>query len=121
MRSNIMLVGHLGANPEEGKTLKSGRRMCKLRIATKPRRKDGETNWWSVTVFGSSADYSMNYLGKGDLVMIEGDVSLRKYEDREGQKRVSVDVTASHVQGLGRRNAQQEETGIGEHREEIPF
>jgi single-stranded DNA-binding protein len=53
--------------------------------------------------------------------MIEGDVSLRKYEDREGQKRVSVDVTASHVQGLGRRNAQQEETGMGGHREEIPF
>ena len=44
MRSNIMLVGHLGANPEEGQTLKSGRKMCKLRIATKPRRKEATSS-----------------------------------------------------------------------------
>ena len=121
MRSNISLIGHLGGEPEEGQMLKNGRRMCKLRIATKPRRKDGETNWWNVTVFGSSAEYALNYLGKGDLVMIEGGVDLRKYQDREGQKRISVDVTADHVQGLGRRNSQQEESPRGGHREEIPF
>jgi|TARA_R100000479_G_scaffold114144_1_gene57802 single-strand DNA-binding protein len=121
MRSKIILCGHLGTTPE-GQKIKSGRTMAKMRIATKPRKKDEETNWWSVTAFGHSADYAISYLDKGDLVMIEGDVSIRKYEDREGNKRISVDVTADHIQGLGRRNDQREESGSRNHNDdEIPF
>ena len=121
MRSNIVLVGHLGAAPEEGKTTTNGKRMAKIRVATKPRRKDSETNWWSVTLFGHSADYALNYLDKGDLVMVEGGVSLRKYEDREGQKRTSVDIVADHLQGLGRRNTQQEKSASDYGEESVPF
>jgi len=121
MRSRIMIAGHLGAAPEEGNKVKSGTRMCKLRIASKPRRKDGETNWWNVTAFGYNAEYALNYLGKGDSVLIEGDVDLRKYTDRDGNKRVSVDVTASHIQGLGKRQGQQEDRGMAQTDEPIPF
>ena len=117
MRSKIMLCGHLGADPEK-KTTATGTELVKLRVATKPRKKDGETNWWSVTAFKYNADFASKYLSKGDLVLIEGDVSLRKYTDREGQERLAVDVVADHIAGLGGRKDRAESR---EDRESIPF
>ena len=104
MFSKIALMGNLGSEPQT-RTSQSGVQMTKLNIATKRRGKDGdETQWWNVTCFRQSAEYAAKYLKVGDLVYVEGKVSLREYTDRNGVIKTSADVDADSIKGLGRRD-----------------
>ena len=104
--ANATLVGNLGQDPELRQT-HSGTAVCNLRVATSSRRKgpDGEwgdvTEWWGVTVFGKQAELCDQYLTKGRLVYVDGELQRRTWTDREGAERVDVEVIARTVRFLG--------------------
>ncbi|HKQ79390.1 MAG TPA: single-stranded DNA-binding protein [Blastocatellia bacterium] len=121
--NKITIVGHLGRDPELRYT-PQGTALCKMSIATTEKRKNvaGEmeehTTWFRVTSWGRQAELANEYLAKGRQVYVEGRLRLEEYTDREGQKRISAEVSATDIQFLGHRaeapnaNIQEETAGV---------
>ncbi|MEP7343246.1 MAG: single-stranded DNA-binding protein [Acidobacteriota bacterium] len=107
--NKITIVGYLGRDPELRYTAQ-GTAVCKMSVATTERRRgsNGETEehttWFRVTVWGRQAELANEYLGKGRQVYLEGRLRLEEYADREGNQRISPEVTATDIQFLGQRS-----------------
>jgi single-strand DNA-binding protein len=106
--NKIILVGYLGRDPELRYT-PDGTPVCDFSVATTERRKDkaGElqdiTTWFRVTVWRRQAELAGQYLAKGRQVYIEGRLTQREYQDRDGNTRYSLEVTATDVHFMGSR------------------
>ena len=78
-------------------------------LASDTKAKDTSGNYipifYRVTVWRRLAENVAQYLHKGDQVTVQGDLTLRNYVDREGQNRVSVQITANHVEFPSRKNS----------------
>jgi single-strand DNA-binding protein len=106
--NKITIVGYLGRDPEIRYT-PQGTAVCNLSVATTEKRKNmaGEqtdhTTWFRITVWGRQAEFASEYLAKGRPIYIEGRLRQEGYIDREGNSRTSLEVNASDIQFLGRR------------------
>jgi single-strand DNA-binding protein len=110
--NKVILVGHLGRDPEVRYT-QDGRPICNFTMATTEQWRDknsGErrdkTEWHRVVVFGKLAEICGEYLSKGRQVYIEGKLQTRKWQGQDGQDRwtteVVVDINGT-MQMLGSR------------------
>jgi single-strand DNA-binding protein len=106
----VVITGNLTRDPDLRST-PGGTSVCKLRVAVNSRRKDGQTgewvdkpNYFDVTVWGAQGANCANYLSKGRPVAVEGRLDWREWEDKEGNKRQSVEIIANSVQFLGSRD-----------------
>ena len=107
--NKVILVGHLGADPET-RAMPSGMTVANLRLATTENWKDkqsGEqqerTEWHSVALFGRLGEIAAEYLRKGSQVYIEGRLRTRKWQDKEGRDRYTTEIIGSEMQMLGGR------------------
>ena len=107
--NKVILVGHLGADPET-RAMPSGMQVANLRLATTESWKDkqsGEqqerTEWHSVALFGRLGEIAAEYLRKGSQVYIEGRLRTRKWQDKEGRDRYTTEIVGSEMQMLGGR------------------
>lgn len=109
MLNKVMIIGHLGADPELRYT-QSGSPVATLRVATDESYTDRDgnrverTEWHRVVVFQRAAENCNQYLRKGSLVYVEGKLSTRKWQDQNGQDRYTTEIRADRVQFLDRRN-----------------
>ena len=116
MINKVILIGNLGRDPEIRSTA-GGTSVANLRIATTERRKDKDGNWgdhteWhSVVCFGRNADNAGKFLKKGEKVYVEGKLSTRKYQDKDGKDRWSTEVIADELRFLGGRGGGGERGG----------
>jgi single-strand DNA-binding protein len=107
--NKVILVGHLGADPDLRNTA-AGQAVCEFRIATTESWKDKSgqrqerTEWHRIVVWGKAGEASAKYLTKGRQVYVEGRIQTRSYDDKEGQKRWITEIIASDVQFLGGGN-----------------
>ncbi len=110
MRSfnKIIIAGHLGRDPEI-RYLPDGTAVCNFSIATSEKRKDrsGEgqenTTWFKVVLWRQLAELANQYLTKGKPVYIEGRLTQQEYTDKDGNKRTSLEVTATEMKFLDSR------------------
>ena len=107
--NRVVLVGNLTRDPELRHT-PSGTAVCSLRLAVNTRRKDSATgewgekpNYFDVTVWGNQGENCAQYLSKGRPVAVDGRLEWREWQDKEGNKRQSIDIIADSVQFLGSR------------------
>jgi single-strand DNA-binding protein len=107
--NRVILTGNLTRDPEL-RSLPSGTSVCSLRVAVNTRRKDQSTgdwvdkaNYFDVTVWGAQGENCAQYLAKGRPVAVDGRLEWREWEDKQGNKRQSVDIIADSVQFLGSR------------------
>ena len=99
--NKVILVGHLGADPEMRATT-GGVPIARLRIATTETwndratgQKQEKTEWHTVIAFDKLAGICERYLSKGRLVYIEGALQTRTWDDKEsGQKRYATEIKA---------------------------
>lgn len=107
--NRVILLGHLGADPELRYT-QGGEAVCNLRIATteswfdaaaKERRE--RTDWHSVVVWGKRGEALGRILAKGSQILVEGGLRTSSYEDKEGNKRWKTEVHATNVVLCGKR------------------
>lgn len=107
--NRVCLTGNLTRDPELRAT-SGGTSVCSLRVACNTRRKDQSTGEWTdkpnyfdVTVWGMQAENCAQYLSKGRPIAVDGRLEWREWEDKQGNKRQSVDIIADSVQFLGSR------------------
>lgn len=107
--NKVILLGHLGADPEVRYT-QSGTAVANLRVATSERWKDrqsGEaqerTEWHRVVLFGKLGEIAEQYLRKGSQVFLEGRLQTRKWQGQDGQDRYTTEIVATDMQMLGGR------------------
>ena len=105
----VQIIGRLGRDPELRYT-SSGSPICSLNVATDESYTDRDGNrverveWHRVFVFGKIAESCANYLAKGSLVYVEGNLTTRKWQDQNGQDRSTTEIKAKSVQVLDKRN-----------------
>jgi single-strand DNA-binding protein len=107
--NKVILVGHLGADPEQRYT-QSGTAVTNIRIATNESYNDrstGErverTEWHRVVCWGKLAEIVGQYLTKGRQVYIEGSLQTRQWQDKDGNTRYTTEVRAQDLVMLGGR------------------
>src|ERR1041384_5037245 len=104
--NKVILVGHLGADPDMRYT-PSGQGVCELRLATneswtdKNGQRQDRTEWHRIVIWGKRAEVCSKYLSKGRQVYVEGRIQTRTYDDKEGNKRYITEIIAQDVQFLG--------------------
>ena len=107
--NKIIIIGNLGRDPEMRYSA-SGNPMTSFSVATNRRyttaggEQREETEWFNCTAFGRLADTCNQYLSRGQQVYVEGRLSTRQYERRDGGQGFSLDVFVTDVQFLGRRD-----------------
>jgi single-strand DNA-binding protein len=110
MLNKIMLIGNLGRDPELQVT-SDGTPVTKFSLAVSRaynsstgERKE-ETEWFNIVAWRQLAETCEKYLHKGSKVYIEGRIQQRKYTDRDGIQRTSVEVVASDMEMLTPKSA----------------
>lgn len=106
--NKVILIGNLGQDPEVRYT-PSGAAVANFSIATseswtdKSGERQEKTEWHRIVVWGKQAELCGEYLRKGRSVCIEGRIESRDWQDRDGNKRTTVEIKAQSVTFLGGR------------------
>jgi single-strand DNA-binding protein len=107
--NSVTVIGNLGGDPQT-RSLPSGDNVANFSLATTERFKDRggalqeRTEWHRIVVFGKLAENCAQYLGKGRQVYVEGRLTTRAYEAKDGSgKRYRTEIVARQVRFLGRR------------------
>lgn len=113
MVNKVILIGHLGDNPTST-TFPDGLKVANFSVATSEHWKDKQTGelkesteWHRVVVFGGLAKVVADYAKKGTQVYVEGKLRTRKWQDKNGQDRYTVEIVASEFRLLGRKEQSQ--------------
>lgn len=110
MYQQITIVGNVGQDPEMRYT-SEGAGVCNFSVAVNKRRKDRNTNeytdqttWFRVAAWRNLAEVCSQYVHKGMLVMVVGEIKADSYVGQDGQTRVTLEITARDVKFLSRRS-----------------
>src|SRR5258708_35523854 len=123
MLNKIMLIGNVGKDPELQIT-SDGTSVTRFSLAVNRSYKSstGEkieaTEWFNIVVWRQLAEICERYLQKGSKVYLEGRLSQRKYTDREGVGRTSVEVIATDMEMLSPKPVS---SGVQEGENHDPF
>lgn len=102
MLNSVVIIGRLVADPEHRET-QTGKGVANLRIAVDRKGREKETDFFSVTAWGQTADFVCTYLQKGRLVAVQGRLQVRSYKDKDDVQRQSYEIVADSVQPLDSR------------------
>ncbi|WP_431472435.1 single-stranded DNA-binding protein [Nonlabens sp. SCSIO 43208] len=109
LSNKVQLIGNLGQDPEII-NLESGSQIAKFSLATTDRytNKIGEkvtdTQWHRIVAYNGTAKIINEYVKKGNRIGIEGKLTTRAWEDKDGIKRYTTEVVCNEVLLLGGKN-----------------
>jgi single-strand DNA-binding protein len=107
--NKVMLIGHLGKDPEIRYT-PDGAPVASFSLATsenwtdKNGTRQERTEWHNIVAWSKLADLSKRFLAKGRQVYIEGRIQSRDWNDRDGNKRRTTEIIATQLVLLGSRS-----------------
>ena len=107
MKNTVQLIGNVGSDPEI-KNLDGGKKVANLTIATNDSYKNDkgekveQTEWHKVVAWGKTAEIIEKYVTKGLQIAIEGKLTHRSYDDKNGEKRYITEVLVNDVLLLGK-------------------
>ncbi len=108
LRNKVQLIGNLGNDPEII-NLDGGSKLAKFPIATNETYKNAkgekvtDTQWHNVVAWGKTAEIVENFLTKGNEVALEGKLTHRSYETKEGEKRYITEIRCNELLMLGNK------------------
>ena len=126
LRNRVQLIGRLGAKVEI-KNLEGGKSLGKVALATNEYFKNQkgerveETTWHNLVAWGKQAQLLEKYTDKGSEIAIEGKLSNRSYEDKEGNKRYITEVIVQNILLMGDRKASISAEAAEETEDDLPF
>lgn len=107
LRNKVQLIGNLGNDPEII-NLDSGKKLAKFSIATNEHYKNAQgekvtdTQWHNLVAWNKAVEIIEQYVTKGKEIAIEGKLTSRSSEDKEGQKRYVTQVVVNELLMLGK-------------------
>ena len=107
MKNRVQLIGRVGQDPEV-KTLEGGKKLATITIATNDvyYKENGDkveqTEWHRVTAWGKTAEIIEKFVTKWREIGIEGKLTHRSYDDKNGEKRYVTEVVVNEVLLLGK-------------------
>lgn len=117
MVNKVILVGNVGLDPEV-RTLETGVKVARIRLATTERIFNRQTNettehteWHTVTLWRGLAEVIDKYVRKGSQLYIEGSLRSREWE-RDGVKHYATEIVADEMKLLGRRTDQPQQGSV---------
>lgn len=106
--NNWNFTGNLGSDAETRYT-QGGEAIVSFSVGVKAGYGDKATTTWArCSMFGKRGEAVSQYLTKGQLVGVSGEVAMREWQDREGQKRTALEVRVSDLTLLGKKDGQQQ-------------
>ncbi|MEO8515660.1 MAG: single-stranded DNA-binding protein [Flavobacterium sp.] len=107
LRNKVQLIGHVGQEPEI-KNFDGGKKLANLTIATNEvyyndkGDKVEQTEWHRITAWGKTAEIIEKFVTKGKEIAIEGKLTHRNYDDKDGNKRYVTEVVVNELLLLGK-------------------
>lgn len=107
MRNKVQLIGHVGQEPEI-KNLEGGKKLATISIATNDSytndkgEKVEQTEWHKVIAWGKTAEIIEKYVTKGKEIAIEGKLTHRSYDDKNGDKKYITEIVAGELLLIGK-------------------
>ncbi|MDP6569894.1 MAG: single-stranded DNA-binding protein [Candidatus Marinimicrobia bacterium] len=117
--NKVILVGHIGNKPE-GRYTPSGTSTASFSIATNETWYDSEkekkekTEWHNIVAWNKLADFTTEYLQKGQLVYVEGRLQTRTYNDKDEVQHRVTEVIAGTITPLEWKSAGKKDNGSAE-------
>ena len=105
--NKVFIVGRITADPQL-RTTPSGQSVTSFGIATnrvwggKDGKREEQTEFHNVVAWGRQAEIVSQFLKKGSLVLVEGRLQTRSWQDKQGQSRKSTEIICERLQ-LGPR------------------
>lgn len=125
--NKVILIGRLTKDPEMKYIASSGKAVSRFSLAV-DRAYSGangekQTDFFNIVTWGKQAENVANYLGKGSLVAVDGEIQNRSYENDKGEKRYLTEIIASRVQFLSKSPNGSKGDGyrILENQDDVPF
>lgn len=122
--NKVIVIGNLGANPTVRTMGDSGRSVANFSLATTERFRDRNgarqerTQWHRIVAFGRLAEICERFLNKGREVYVEGSLSTRQYEAKDGSgRRYRTEIVARQIRFLGKREYAAADTAS----DDVPF
>jgi single-strand DNA-binding protein len=101
MNPEITLVGRLGMEPEK---IGNGQQGIRLRMVTSDRIKnqagewiDKDTSWWTVKLWGRTAEQAFKTLKKGQEVMVRGTIFQDSWTDKDGSTKTTYEIRGESI------------------------
>ena len=110
--NHIIIGGRLTAKPEL-KTTPSGTTVCNFSVAVNRKGKEQPTDFINCVSFSKTAEFVSKFFDKGSSICVVGSLQVRRYTDKDGNKRTATDVlvdSAHFVDGRGENAGGQTET-----------
>jgi len=107
MKNRVQLIGNAG-NDQIIKNLDGGKKVANLTIATNDSYKNDkgerieQTEWHNVVAWGKTAEIMEKFVTKGKQIAIDGKLTHRSYDDKNGEKRYITEVVVSEIMLLGK-------------------
>ncbi len=107
MRNKVQLIGHVGQDPEI-KNLEGGKKLANVTLATNEQYTNAkgerveQTEWHRITAWGKTAEIIEKYVVKGKEIAIEGKLSHRSYDDKNGEKKYVTEIIVNELLLIGK-------------------
>jgi len=124
LRNKVQLIGRLGQAPEV-KHLDSGKTVANFSLATNDNYKNAKgelienTEWHNLVAWGKTAEIIEKYVQKGSEIAIEGKLTNRSWEDKDGNKRYTTEVLVNELLLLGDKKTNEKKGSKSD--DDLPF
>ncbi len=101
--NKVFIAGRLTADPQL-RTTPAGQSVVSFALATnrnwtdKAGAKQESTEYHNIVVWGKQAEIASQYLTKGSLVLVEGRLQTRSWNDKQGQARKTTEIVCERLQ-----------------------
>ena len=108
MLNVVAIMGRLARDPELRQTT-TGKNVASFRIACDRGRRDAngqsQADWFDVVAWDRTAEFVCKYFQKGSLIVIDGRLQSRSYQDKNGNNRTAIEVVANNVHFAGPKSS----------------
>ena len=108
LRNSVQLIGRIGMNPEV-KSFGDNKKVVRMSIATDESYKNSkgekveETQWHNLVLWGAQAIIAEKYITKGKEVCVEGKLTSRSYESKDGVRKYVTEIVVNEILMLGNK------------------
>lgn len=108
MLNVVAIMGRLARDPELRQTT-TGKNVASFRIACDRGRRDAngqnQADWFDVVAWDRTAEFVCKYFQKGSLIVVDGRLQSRFYQDKTGNNRTAIEIVANNVNFAGPKSS----------------